>query len=69
MATIQERLDEAKAAYHALLTGQAVVEVRDQSGDMIRYSQANRTALKAYIAELENQTGAKSVAPPMGFLS
>lgn len=55
MATLQERLDEAKAAQHDLLIGKAVVELRDSNGEIIRYTPANRAALAAYIADLERQ--------------
>lgn len=54
MATTEELLIDAEAAYHALLTGQAVVEVRAENGDMMKYNQANRSALSAYITSLKN---------------
>lgn len=58
MATLQERLTEAEAAYHALNTGTAVVEVRDGgNGDSIRYTAANAGRLAAYIADLKAQLG------------
>lgn len=53
--TLQQRLNEAQAAYHALLTGASVREVHDSSGERIIYTQANRESLKAYIATLEAQ--------------
>ncbi|RWE33897.1 gpW family head-tail joining protein [Mesorhizobium sp.] len=53
--TIQETLDEAKAAYHELLTGRAVAEFRDQNGETVRYQAANAFRLAAYIQELENK--------------
>lgn len=40
--TTAERLAEAEAAYHALMTGQAVVEVTDQSGERVRFTTAKR---------------------------
>lgn len=55
MATTQELLDEAKAAYHRLMLGEAVVEVRDQSGESIRYQAATASRLLAYIRSLEAQ--------------
>lgn len=54
MATTQELLDEAQAAYHDLQLGKAVASVRDQNGEEIRYTQANRGDLFAYIGTLQN---------------
>lgn len=51
--TTQQMLDEARVAYHALVTGQAVAEFRDQNGETIRYSKADTAKLAAYIASLE----------------
>lgn len=53
--TAAERLVEAEGALHALLTGQAVAEVRDQNGESVRYSQANVSRLRAYIAQLKTE--------------
>lgn len=53
--TLHQRLAEAQQAYHALLTGVAVREVHDSNGERVVYTQSNRDALKAYIAELEAQ--------------
>jgi hypothetical protein len=55
MATLQEQLIEAQAAYHDLLIGKAVAEFRDQSGEVVRYTQADRRELNAYIADLKAQ--------------
>lgn len=51
--TTAERLAEAEAAYHALMTGQAVVEVTDQSGERVRFTTANASRLSIYIAKLK----------------
>lgn len=51
--SLTDLLTEAKAARHALLTGTAVASARDQNGEEVRYTQADRSALTAYIAELE----------------
>lgn len=56
--TTQQRLDAAKEAYHALLLGAAVREVRDQNGEMVVYTAANRDALRAYIQQLEAELAA-----------
>ncbi len=57
MAVTQAQLDEAQAAYHNLLTGRAVVRLRDQNGETIEYNQANRLALAAYIEFLKKELG------------
>ncbi len=51
--TAAQRLLEAKAALHAIQIGQGVTSVTDQNGEQVRYTTANVTRLKAYIAELE----------------
>jgi hypothetical protein len=53
MATLQERLDEAETALHDLLLGKSVVELRDSNGEVVRYNQASRSALRAYVEELK----------------
>lgn len=53
--TLQDRLNEAEAAYHALVTGKAAVELRDSNGETVRYTAPNRAALAAYIADLKRQ--------------
>lgn len=55
MATIQERYDEAVAAYHTLMTGGGVVTVVDQNGERVEYQTANKSSLSAYIAMLYAQ--------------
>lgn len=55
MATLQERLDEAESAYHDLVIGKSVVELRDANGEDMRYTAANRASLAAYIADLKRQ--------------
>lgn len=47
------RLLEARLAYHRLQTGQQEVEVRDANGESVRFTNANASRLKQYIAELE----------------
>ena len=59
--TMQMLLD-AQEAYHALLTGSAVAEFRDQNGETVKYSRANKNDLFAYIEWLKGQLGL-AVAP------
>lgn len=70
-AEILVLLTEARAAYHKLMTGISLVEVRDQNGETVRFSQINSKSLYAYIQELERQLEAPTkVRPnrPMGFV-
>ena len=57
MTDLQTKLEEAEAAYHALMTGQSVAELRDQNSEMIRYTPANAARLLAYIQSLKQQLG------------
>ena len=57
MAVTQTLPDEAEAAYHRLLTGQAVVRLRDGNGETIEYQQARRGDLSTYIEWLKVQLG------------
>lgn len=60
MATVQERLNEAETAYHELVTGRAVAEIRDQNGETIRYSKADLSKLQIYINSLKQTLTAAS---------
>lgn len=68
-ATLQQLLSEAEAAYHSLQLGKSAVEVRDSNGESVRFTAANASRLKSYIADLKAQvlaqeTGiAKRVGP------
>lgn len=66
MATVQERLNEAEAAYHALVTGRAVAEVRDQNGETVRYSKADLSKLQLYINSLKDALKATASGLPGG---
>ncbi|GAP76984.1 hypothetical protein W04_3563 [Pseudoalteromonas sp. SW0106-04] len=48
------QLQEAKDAYHALMTGQQVVSFA-RNGRQTQFSQANKQELKSYIMELERE--------------
>jgi hypothetical protein len=61
--TPSERLQEAENALHDLNIGRQVVEVTDQNGERIRYAQATRSELRAYIADLKRQINGTSVGP------
>lgn len=59
MGTLAERLAEAEAAHHELLTGRGVVEVTDSNGERVRYAQASIGRLAAYISDLRRQIGGR----------
>lgn len=61
---LQTRLEEAESAYHSLAIGQGIAEFRDQNGEMIRYTQANRAALWNYILSLRAQLGIITTTAP-----
>lgn len=53
--TLAEKLADAKAAFHDLVTGKKPRVLVDQNGEKIEFTVANRDALAAYIADLERQ--------------
>jgi ribosomal protein L1 len=57
MATLQERLDEAEAAYHDLVVGKKLVQFHDSNGEQVTFTAATRGALAAYIQDLQRQLG------------
>lgn len=64
MPVTQQMLTEAENALHALLTGAAIVELRDQNGETLKYQRANKRDLMVYITWLEGQLGV--VTAPTG---
>lgn len=68
-STIDARLAEARSAYHALQTGEAVSRVVDQNGESIQYTRAGLVSLTAYIRSLENEKAecAGNVGPLSGY--
>lgn len=70
MADLTTQLAEAEAAYHALMLGQSVAELRDSNGELIRYTPANAGRLMAYITSLKAQLGQSgSFAPGRPFFA
>lgn len=53
--TVQQKLDEARAAYHDLMTGKSARVVVDQNSERVEFTSVNRASLYAYIRELEAQ--------------
>lgn len=75
MATTQQLLDEARSAYHLLMTGRSArVVVDGGSGERVEFTAARKADLYAYIKELEAKlaTEAGTSPPinngPMGFI-
>jgi len=69
MACQPQELAEARAAYHRLMMGKSVREVRDQNGETVTYTVANAAKLLSYIRQLEaacGQTGGTGSA--FGFI-
>jgi hypothetical protein len=69
--TIEEKLVEAREAYHLLNTGKMARVIVDQNGERVEFTSANRTALYNYIAELEALliSDSKPVSTgPIGFI-
>lgn len=68
---LEALLKDARAAYHALMMGQALVSVQDQNGERVTFRSASRADLYAYIQDLERQLGYTGVGVssnrPMGF--
>lgn len=62
-AELHAYLKEAETAYRDLMLGKGVVEVRDSNGESVRFSMANASRLKAYIAELKAELRGASTTP------
>lgn len=61
--TLSERLAEAEGALHGLLTGRAVVQVTDQSGESVRFVQASVSKLQAYVVQLRAEAAGARRTP------
>lgn len=61
MLTIQQKIEEARAAYHQLNTGRMARVVVDQNGERVEFTPANRAGLYTYIQQLESQQSALSM--------
>lgn len=63
MATTQQKLDDALAAYHKLQTGSMPRVVVDVDGSRIEFTTANTSRLNAYILQLQGELGATNGVP------
>ena len=64
MNELEQKLAEAEAAYHALMLGQSVAELRDSNSELVRYTPANAGRLQAYIQSLKQQLGLLTTSGP-----
>lgn len=53
--TVEQKLEEARTAYHHLMTGFSARVVVDQNGERTEFTSVNKASLYAYIRELESQ--------------
>lgn len=63
MATNQQLLDEARTAFHQLMTGKLASVFVDQNGERVEYSKTNSAQLQAYITELERRVTGAGLGP------
>lgn len=61
---IETKLREARAAYHALMTGTLARVVVDQNGERVEFAASNQGKLYSYIQQLELELG-RHVGSPM----
>lgn len=66
--TAQQKLDDAEAAYHKLVTGKSVRVLVDRNGERVEYTMANKGALQAYIAELKKEISGEDTSGPLGVM-
>lgn len=63
--TLQQQLDEARSAYHQLMTGTKAVRIQ-KDGRLVEFSRATVNELRNYISDLEAQLGLSRRRPPAG---
>ncbi len=56
-AVLLARLAEAEKAYHQLVMGGGIRVIKDQNGEQVEYTSANRQALYSYILQLRSMLG------------
>lgn len=70
--TTAEKLVEAEAAYHEIMTGSGVARFQDQNGESVTYTRANAKDLQAYIAYLKSliaaEAGGSTYRGPLRFV-
>jgi len=69
LTSTAQYLADAQAAYHALMTGTAVVRLKDQNGEEVEYTPMSAPRLLAYIQVLQdNLNPCRRISRPMGLL-
>lgn len=63
--TLAEKLADAEAQYHLLVSGQQARVFVDQNGERVEFTAANRGDLMKYISTLKNQIAGRGPAGPM----
>lgn len=61
--TLTEKLADAEAKYHLLVTGMSARVVVDQNGERVEFTAANAGRLQAYIHDLRRQLGSANPGP------
>ncbi|WP_299315719.1 gpW family head-tail joining protein [uncultured Halomonas sp.] len=61
--TLTEKLADAEAKYHQLLTGQSARVVVDQNGERVEFTAISASRLAAYIMDLKRQIGVSTHGP------
>lgn len=59
------RLASAEDALHKLMIGESARVYVDQNGERIEYTAANAQRLRAYIAEIKDLLGLKTISGPL----
>lgn len=55
--TLEQKLADAEAQYHLLITGQQAKVFVDSNGERLEYTSGNRADLAKYIESLKTQIG------------
>lgn len=64
---LQQYLNDALAALHALQTGRQVAEVVDQNGERVKFTPSNQQRLVLYIEQLQQIMAAKGCNGATGY--
>ena len=68
IATLKQRLTEARFALHKLMMGQLEVSVNVGGFGQVSYSQTNKKDLEAYINSLQDEINKKENKPRRGII-
>jgi hypothetical protein len=65
--TLDQKITDAQAALHKLMTGSMREEVRTGT-DLVRYTPADMDKLRGYIADLQSQAITSAARGAIGFI-